>query len=235
MNIDVLTPTQMEAIDQRQIQQQSDWKSIPPDGITVSFLESELIVLPGVFPPKRDTQLLIDTLDVRDADSILDVGTGTGALAIWAAHNSQASIVAVDMSDASVGNAKKNTECYGFEDQIDVRKGDVYSSLSNNETFDVILANLPGRNKPASDDIAAAQWDTDFQAHRSLFSTANTHLRPGGRIYIVKANYPDLPEMIELATSYSYQVKVIGKSDATENDPRIYYALSISSNSHGNL
>ena len=137
LNIEVLTPIQMEAIDQRQTQQQLDWKSISSDGITLSFSGRELIVLPGVFPPKRDTQLLTELVDISDANSVLDVGTGTGALAIWAVQNSQASIVAVDMSDAAVGNAKINAERLGCKDRIDVRKGHVYSSLSNTETFDM--------------------------------------------------------------------------------------------------
>jgi hypothetical protein len=49
----------MKAIDQRQAQQQSDWKAVPRQGQIVSFLGTDLVVLPGVFPPKEDTVLLL--------------------------------------------------------------------------------------------------------------------------------------------------------------------------------
>ena len=76
--------------------------------------------------------------------------------------------------------------------------------------------------------MSAAQWDSDFQAHRGLFELAHKQLNLDGKIYMVKANYPDLLEMIELASSFGFQTAVIGESKATEDDQRVYYALSLS-------
>ena len=73
----------MEAIDKRQVQQQSEWKRLPREGQFVSFLGTELLVLPGVFPPKEDTVLLAKHLPAKTGVTVLDVDTGTGALAIW--------------------------------------------------------------------------------------------------------------------------------------------------------
>jgi methylase of polypeptide subunit release factors len=80
LNVDVLTQKEMEAIDKRQVQQQSEWKRIPREGQFVSFLGTELLVLPGVFPPKEDTVLLAKHLPTMGAVSVLDVGTGTGSI-----------------------------------------------------------------------------------------------------------------------------------------------------------
>jgi release factor glutamine methyltransferase len=219
----------MEAIDQRQIRQQSEWKAIPTEGKLMSFLGTELVVLPGVFPPKEDTVLLAQHLHIGGRETVLDVGTGTGALAIWAAQRGAASVVALDISEVAVRNAKRNVERLGFEDRVDIRVSDVFSSVDPPESFDIILANLPGRNKVAVDDTSAAQWDTEFRAHRALFVGARTHLRAGGAMYMVKANYPDLLEMVNLAQSHGWKVTVIGRSTSEEGDPRRYYVLSLSS------
>jgi release factor glutamine methyltransferase len=218
----------MEAIDRRQVQQQLQWKAIPREGQIVSFLGTELVVLPGVFPPKEDTVLLAENLPNTGAATVLDVGTGTGALAIWAAQHGAASVIAVDIAETALRNAKQNVERLGFEGRIEVRRSHVFSSIAPSESFDIILANLPGRNKAAVDDTSAAQWDTGFKAHRALFEGARAHLRPGGAIYMVKANYPDLLEMVTLAETCGFEVTVIGRSTPEKGASRRYYALSIS-------
>jgi release factor glutamine methyltransferase len=224
----MLTKGEMEAIDQRQSHQQSEWKAIPREGQIVSFLGTELVVLPGVFPPKEDTMLLAKHLPTIGGMSVLDVGTGTGALALWAAQQGAAFVVAVDIAQAAVKNAKQNVERLGFGNRVDIRTGHVFSPITPSESFDIILANLPGRNKAAYDDTSAAQWDTEFRAHRALFVGAKTHLRSGGTIYMVKANYPDLIEMVSLAETYGYEIAIIGQSVPLEGDPRKYYALALS-------
>jgi 16S rRNA G1207 methylase RsmC len=137
------------------------------------------------------------------------------------------SVIAVDIAGAAVGNAQSNVERLGLTDRIEVRTGDVFSSIAPTESFDIILANLPGRNKAAVDDTSAAQWDTDFRAHRALFEGARTHLRAGGAIYMVKANYPDLLEMVILAETFGYKVTTLGQSAPKDGSPRRYYALSL--------
>ncbi|MEM7208674.1 MAG: tRNA (adenine(22)-N(1))-methyltransferase TrmK [Pseudomonadota bacterium] len=227
LKIEVLSDEQMNVVDRRQIQQQVDWTSIPPEGIRTRFADVDLTLLPGVFPPKRDTQLLSASVDLSRADSVLDVGTGSGALAIWAARQGDASVIAIDISDAACKNASINVEKLSLKNRIQVRHGDIASTLRQAETFDVIIANLPGRNKKATSTIAAAQWDTDFKAHKALFAHSKSLLRAGGKIFMVKANYPDLLEMVDIATAFKLRTEVIGVSDATPDDPRIYYALAL--------
>ena len=228
LGIEVLTQDEMKEIDRRQTLQQAEWKAIPEEGQVTKFLGTELVVLPGVFPPKADSLLLAEHLRLDGVRKVLDMGTGTGALAIWAAEQGAASVVAVDIAKAAVRNAKRNVERLGLGNRIDVRLGSGFDSISKSESFDVILANLPGRNKRADDETSAAQWDTEFRAHRSLLVGAKTHLRSNGRIYMVKANYPDLLELVSLAEAGGYDVAVLAKSTPIDGDPRRYYVLSLS-------
>ncbi|GJL83474.1 MAG: hypothetical protein DHS20C01_31080 [marine bacterium B5-7] len=232
-DIRILTDDEMAQIDLRQKHQQIQWKALPEQGHIQSFQGMELLVLPGIFPPKDDTNLLAAYVCIESGSRVLDIGTGTGALALWAAQNDAASVIAVDIAEAAVGNAKRNVERLEMENRVEVRSGNTFSCIAPAESFDIIIANLPGRNKPADDDASAAQWDTEFKAHKALFAGAKHHLRPGGRIYMVKANYPDLLEMIDLAECEGYEVAFIGQSDSASGDPRHYHVLSISVASQG--
>jgi release factor glutamine methyltransferase len=226
-DIDILTADQMAAIDERQSRQQADWKAVPSHGELVKFLGIELIVLPGVFPPKDDTNLLAEHLCIPAGSTVLDVGTGTGALAIWAAQHGAGSVVATDISAMAVKNANQNLERLHLDNRVDVRLGHGLTTVASTERFDIIIANLPGRNKPAVDDTSTAQWDTNFQAHRALFEGAAGHLAPHGVIFMAKANYPDLLEMVGLAELHGFTVKVAGCSESQLDDPRKYYVIEL--------
>ena len=111
------------------------------------FVGISLTVLPGVFPSKRDTQMLTRHIDLSQAKRILDMGTGSGALAIWAATHSDADVVAFDIAEAAYENAVLNVRRLGLTGRISVRLGDIESCIKPDERFDIIIANLPGRKQ----------------------------------------------------------------------------------------
>ncbi len=84
------------------------------------------------------TSMMIDSLLATDLSgkNVLDHGTGTGVLAIFAKHLGAAQVIAVDIDDKSVENAKENAELNG--EIIDVRLGD---SVPEGQ-YDLILANI---------------------------------------------------------------------------------------------
>lgn len=72
--------------------------------------------------------------------TLLDVGTGSGILAIAAARLGAKDVVAVDIDPDAVRVAKENVLHNGLEDAIDVRKGDLLQGLSRQ--FDFAVANI---------------------------------------------------------------------------------------------
>ena len=171
--------------------------------------------------------LLANSLSWSGVGNVIDVGTGTGALAIAAALNGVRNVVATDISIAAVENARVNVRQLSLQGIVDVRLGDGLSCLDATEKFDLILANLPGRNKTAGNAVAAAQWDTGFKAHRALFSQAPNHLAPGGSLGMVKANYPDLLDMLDLAETAGFVPSIVGRSPPVDGDIRTYYAIRL--------
>jgi release factor glutamine methyltransferase len=102
---------------------------------------------PGVYRVDRDTALLTDVLRDRvRGRHVLDVGAGTGALAIAAAHAGAASVTAVDLSRRSAAAAWLNSRLHRVP--ITIGCGDLFTPVRGRR-FDVVVANPP--YVPASD------------------------------------------------------------------------------------
>ena len=96
----------------------------------------------GVYRPKLDTFVLAEALLrlVRESESVLDLGTGSGILAILAAKLGAARIVATDIHQESVTTAIAN----GRLNNVALRGaiGSMFTPLSDGERFNLIVANI---------------------------------------------------------------------------------------------
>lgn len=108
---------------------------------------------PGVYPAQEDTSLLRTVLRQRGrvaGRSVLDVGSGTGALGIEAFRAGAASLTSVDLSRRSVLASWLNSRLHGVP--ATVRRGDLFAPVAPRR-FDLVLANppympAPGRRLP---------------------------------------------------------------------------------------
>jgi release factor glutamine methyltransferase len=110
----------------------------------------------SVLIPRPDTEIIVEeALDIyRTFTSlpvrILDIGTGSGAIALaLASEIDGAKVVATDISDAALNLAQKNAAALGLQDKIDFRQGNLFEPV--NGLFDIIVSNPPY--------IAAAEYE----------------------------------------------------------------------------
>jgi release factor glutamine methyltransferase len=98
---------------------------------------------PGVYRAEGDTELLSDVMRrgdyARDRD-VLDLGTGSGALAVAAARAGARSVTAVDLSLRSVATAWLNGRLAGA--RVRVRRGDLFGPVADRR-FGLVLSNPP--------------------------------------------------------------------------------------------
>ncbi|GGO91189.1 HemK2/MTQ2 family protein methyltransferase [Wenjunlia tyrosinilytica] len=102
-----------------------------------------LLKPPGVYSPQADTDLLAQALRREErvpGARVLDIGTGTGALAVVAAREGAASVTAVDICPRAVLAARLNAMLRGLE--IRVLRGDLTRPV-HGRSFDVVLTNPP--------------------------------------------------------------------------------------------
>ena len=128
-----------------------------------------LRVLPGVFDPSLHfssgalAELLKCPGIVDTGASVLDIGTGSGILAVAAALAGAGQVVALDVNEAAVECARLNARRYGVLDQISVRRSDMFDAVRG-EKFDLVLVNPPYfRGEPATlayrAYMAGSEWE----------------------------------------------------------------------------
>ena len=113
----------------------------------VFFRDLELEVTPSVLIPRPETELLVDWAVDRiggRGGTLLDLGTGSGAIALSVAEERPAArVTAVDVSDSALAVARRNARRCGVEDKVEFLQSDLFSALEAERRFDVICANLP--------------------------------------------------------------------------------------------
>jgi release factor glutamine methyltransferase len=126
----------------------SQWEPVAYITGRKEFWTFVLDVNSSVLIPRPDTEIIVEeALNLcRKMDSseikILDIGTGSGAIALaLAAEITGAKVVATDISEAAVNLAKKNAAALGLKEKIDFRHGNLFEPV--NSFFDIIICNPP--------------------------------------------------------------------------------------------
>jgi release factor glutamine methyltransferase len=112
------------------------------------FYSLPLKVSPDVLIPRPDSEfVVVEFLAVTKgcaAPWCVDVGTGSGCLALACAHeNASATFVATDISPEALAIARANAESLALTDRVTFREGDLLDPVAGDGPFDVILSNPP--------------------------------------------------------------------------------------------
>ncbi len=154
------------------------------------FFGLDFAVSDAVLIPRPDTELLVELAIERLAPgaALLDMGTGSGAIAVAVAHSRPDAVVtALDASEAALDVARANAAANGV--CVRFLHSDWYAALAG-ERFDLIASNPP---YIASGDVHLAEGDLRFEpacaltdhadglsALRTIAAGGRAHLAPGG-------------------------------------------------------
>ncbi len=160
------------------------------------FWSLEFTVRPGVLIPRADTETLVEQALKRatPAGSILDIGTGSGAIAVALAHElPEATVSGVDVSAVALEVAAENARGNGVEGRVTFRDEDL-ADISGGP-YDLIVSNPP--YIPEGDLAGLMPEVRDFEPrealcggedglafYRTLVPTAARHLRAGGWLLV---------------------------------------------------
>ncbi|MEO7271988.1 MAG: peptide chain release factor N(5)-glutamine methyltransferase [Vicinamibacterales bacterium] len=162
------------------------------------FWGLEFIVSPAVLIPRPETELIVERAlaldDVARPVTIVDVGTGTGCIAVALAHDRPlARVVALDRSAAALAVAARNVATHDLGSRIHLVRANLLDAIAG--PVDLIVANPPYVDRA---DAAGLQPEvTQFEPDRALFAddqglavlrrlleTAAARLAPGGHLII---------------------------------------------------
>ncbi len=177
-----------------------------------SFYVDERVIVPRSFI----AELLLEQLspwvtEPENIGNVLDLCTGSGCLAILAAHAfPSASVDAVDLSSAALAVAERNVADYELQDRVSLIESDLFAKLDSKQ-YDLIISNPPYvdagsvaalpqeyRHEP---EMALGSGHDGLDATRIILEQAAQHLNPSGILIVeighnrdvLEAAYPDLP------------------------------------------
>jgi release factor glutamine methyltransferase len=157
-------------------------------------------VTPDVLVPRPETELVVEAalqaMRDRPRPRVLDVGTGSGCIALsLAAERPDAVVHAVDLSPAALAVARDNAERLGLADRVRFHEGDLLAPVADEPPFDVIASNPP---YVGADELAALAPEVrDHEprmaltppgdrasVYRRLAEAAAVRLAPGGVLIV---------------------------------------------------
>lgn len=144
------------------------------------------IMFDGTKGPDFHTAQLLEHARFNVGERVLEIGTGIGPIAIFAAR-AGANVIATDIDPVAVANARYNAARLGVTHDFEVREGDLFAPVRDEQPFDVITFNViyPYNDKTLH------HW----QLHERFFAEVGQHLAPGGRIYYQAGYLNNLPHI----------------------------------------
>ncbi len=166
---------------------------------SAAFYEDVWVVVDdGVYEPADDTFMLCTNLGITPGDTMLDVGTGCGLVAIVAAK-AGAQVVATDQSGLAVQNAKKNVALHNLDSLVEIRQGKLFDPIRSDENFSLLTFNppyLPGTKDDPAFDPAWSGGEKGYEITEKFIAQCSRYLHADGRLLLIQSSLSE-PERIQ--------------------------------------
>ena len=186
------------------------------------FYGREFEVTPAVLIPRQETELLVDVAkDFANQNSaeirVLDIGTGSGCIAITVAKEfPKAEVWALDISESAIAVAERNADLLGAA--VRFIRSDTFEGLLDQQ-FDLILSNPPyiGLTEPLAKEVSEYEphlalfaGDDGLDLYRRIAAESKHHLRPQGWL-AVEVGYKQAATVAEILTAEEWEISQILK------------------------
>ena len=158
---------------------------------------------------------MTEVLELSRKDRVLEIGTGTGYIAIKIARKVRR-VVASDLNPYAVKCAKKNAEINKVKHKIDFLLGDLFKPIRPGEIFDLIIFNAPYLPvEPGEEKIwigrAWAGGKTGREIIDRFISDAPKFLRRNGRIMLVQSSLSDIDKSLDAFNRLGLDAKIVAE------------------------
>ena len=172
----------------------------------VDFYDVNLLVNPNVLIPRFETELLVEKTinyakDLKEPLDILDIGTGSGAIAITLAKRLNSHVLATDISKEALELAKENAERNNTN--IEFKQSDILKNISGK--FDIIISNPPYISKEEDIDPLVK----NNEPHLALYAEDNG-------LYFYKNILENIKPFLKEKSLIAFEIGMTQSKDITE-------------------
>ena len=184
-----------------------------------------IVVLADVFSPRYlpGAEPFTRMLNFQPGTDVLEIGPGTGAIAVQAALAGARRVLAIDINPAAVANTQANIDRHGLGDRMEVREGDIFSPLRPGETFDLIFWNVPfAYVEPGIQPtpLQRSTLDPGYEATRRYIHQGQRYLNPGGRLVLGFSSVIGRLELVkQIAAEAGLEARVTAREEGPEEFP----------------
>lgn len=164
-----------------------------------------------VYVPAEDTLLLARNLKVKRNACVLEIGTGSGLVALEAAQKA-AKVVATDINPYAVDCARENVELNKVSN-MEVLQGDLFQPVKG-EKFDLILFNtpyLPTREEEIVGDMLDVAWNGGKDGRKVIdvfLDEVKLYLKEGGSVQLVQSSLSDNEKTLQKMEDLGFEVEI---------------------------
>ncbi len=191
----------------------------------------DLKIRPTVFHPRffLSSQRFVSFLDGLDlrGKTVIDVGTGSGVIALAAARAGAATVIAADINPNAAICAAENARANGLGDRVHGIASNLLSAFAPRPMFDVVLSSPP-KHAGEPRDLADRGWHAGpaYRDVANLFDQARERLKPGGKVYVMISSDSDVALFGERIRQAGFALR-IAKEYSIFIESFILYELTI--------
>ena len=166
----------------------------------------EIETQPGVYEPSEDSMLMIEALEIHPGEEVLEVGCGTGIIALHCAK-AGARVTASDVSLKAIECTRANAEKNDLD--ITLVESDLLEKMEGE--FEVIIFNPPYLPE---DEINDPRWTgglSGLEMTLIFLEQCKGRLAPGGRVYVIVSTLSESQKFELAADEMGYDREVVAK------------------------
>jgi tRNA1(Val) A37 N6-methylase TrmN6 len=168
-----------------------------PNQFKVVANGKEFFITKSTVVPSIQSIFLLENTIINEGDDVLDIGTGAGIQAIFAAEKAN-KVVATDLNQDAVDDTQYNAKFHGLQHKIDTRQGDLFGPIKDDEKFDVIIFNIDYPYNKANDSL--------WEVHQRFFANVRKYMKPGATIFYQAGWLWNIPKIVEMIESNNFVI-----------------------------